>query len=397
MPPPSLHVFRRVALRNYRSIQRCDVTLEPLTFLVGLNGSGKSNFLDALRLSAEGLRGTLEQALRERGGISEVRRRSTGHPTDFAVSLSLVLGGRAAHWAYEVGALKGGGFRIKREQMIVGEHRVEVEEGRVVSRTTAAALPPGAPDRFYLVSASALPEFRPLFDALTGMGFYNIQPAQVSAPQVPDAGELLRRDGGNLASVLRRLKSARGGDAILKDILAFLSMITPGVEGVEPLDLGHLVTLEFRQTVEGSPNPWRFPAIAMSDGTLRALALLTAMFQPAMQDHAHLIGIEEPEVALHPAAAGVLFDALTRASHTAQLLVTSHSPDLLDHPGLQAAQLRVVELREGVTHIGQPNPVIKDAIQEQLYTGGELLRTNGLGSVEDHTKPPLIFLPKRRA
>jgi predicted ATPase len=135
----------------------------------------------------------------------------------------------------------------------------------------------------------------------------------------------------------------------------------------------------------------------MSDGTLRALALLVALFQPATRDHAPLIGIEEPEVALHPAAAGVLFDALTRASHTTQLLVTSHSPDLLDHPGLQAAQLRVVELREGVTHIGQPNPVIKDAIQEQLYTGGELLRTNGLGSVEDHTKPPLIFLPKRRA
>jgi predicted ATPase len=120
-PPPSLHVFRRVALRNYRSIQRCDVTLEPLTFLVGPNGSGKSNFLDALRLSAEGLRGTLEQALRERGGIAEVRRRSTGHPTDFAVSLSLVLGaGSAASLGLRGRRAQGWRVFIKREQMIVG-------------------------------------------------------------------------------------------------------------------------------------------------------------------------------------------------------------------------------------------------------------------------------------
>ena len=40
---------RRVVLRDYKSIRQCDVMLGPLTLLVGLNGSGKSNFLDALR------------------------------------------------------------------------------------------------------------------------------------------------------------------------------------------------------------------------------------------------------------------------------------------------------------------------------------------------------------
>ncbi|HEY9593177.1 MAG TPA: AAA family ATPase, partial [Spirochaetia bacterium] len=84
-----------VVLRNYKSIARCDVGLGPLTFLVGPNGAGKSNFLDALRLVAESLNQSLEIALRERGGIAEVRRRSAGHPTHFSVQLAFRLpGGR---------------------------------------------------------------------------------------------------------------------------------------------------------------------------------------------------------------------------------------------------------------------------------------------------------------
>ena len=69
----------RVVLRNYKSISHCDVRLGPLTFLVGANGSGKSNFLDSLHLVRDALAGSLDNALNERGGLAEVRRRSSGH------------------------------------------------------------------------------------------------------------------------------------------------------------------------------------------------------------------------------------------------------------------------------------------------------------------------------
>lgn len=77
----------RVVLRNYKSIGHCNVRLHPLTFLVGANGSGKSNFLDALHLVRDSLTGSLDNALNERGGLSEVRRRSSGHPTNFGIRL----------------------------------------------------------------------------------------------------------------------------------------------------------------------------------------------------------------------------------------------------------------------------------------------------------------------
>ena len=74
--------LHRIVLRNYKSIGNCDVRLGALTYLVGANGSGKSNFLDALHLVRDALSGSLDNALNERGGLTEVRRRSSGHPTD---------------------------------------------------------------------------------------------------------------------------------------------------------------------------------------------------------------------------------------------------------------------------------------------------------------------------
>src|SRR5690606_28159745 len=112
--------------------------------------------------------------------------------------------------------------------------------------------------------------------------------------------------------------------------------VVPGISGVDPKAVGPKETLEFRQDVRGAKHPWRFLASNMSDGTLRAFGVLIALFQGAARStpSRRLVGIEEPEVALHPAAAGVLTDSLQEASNYAQILVTSHSPDLLDNDSI---------------------------------------------------------------
>lgn len=74
----------------------------------------------------------------------------------------------------------------------------------------------------------------------------------------------------------------------------------------------------------------------MSDGTLRALGILAAIFQGSNGTRVPLVAIEEPEVALHPAAAGVLLDGLRETSQFTQLLVTSHSPDVLDDESIDS-------------------------------------------------------------
>jgi predicted ATPase len=376
--------LKRVVLKNYKSIAECSVELSPLNFLVGPNGSGKSNFLDALRFVAESLNTSLDHALRERGGISEVRRRSSGHPTHFGMRVEFALPDEySGHYAFRIGALPKAGFEVQQEECYVYGPAIsdqwfyKVANGKV-AQSCPQIVPSAASDRLFLVAVSGLSEFRPLYDALSHMGFYNLNPDEIRDLQTPDAGEILRRDGGNLASVLSVLK--RENREVRDHIVEFLSKVVPGVQDVSVKHVQRKETLEFRQKIGSNEAPWRFFAENMSDGTLRALGVLTALFQSANGGGKRipLVGIEEPEVALHPGAAGVLRDALRVAAANTQVVVTSHSPDLLDDKDVNDEWILAVTNENGETRIGPLNKEDRSLMRDRLFTAGELLKQGGL-------------------
>lgn len=380
--------INRVRLRHYRSIASCDVKLGKLTLLVGANGSGKSSFLDSMRLIADALQTTLDHALRDRGGIAEVRRRAAGHPTHFGVRVWFNYGNLQGNYGFQVAAVKGGDFRVSHEDCHItgpehgpegslwpGESGFKVRDGKLVDASEKVMPRPPGPDRLYLVSASGLPEFREVFDGLAGVNVYNINPDAMRGLQTPDAGDLLRRDGANIGSVLERLR--REQPAVKERIEEYLTRIVSGISWVNRKGLGTYETVEFGQRVSGAKSPWAFQATSMSDGTLRALGVLTALFSGA-ESHLSPIGIEEPESALHPAAAGLLLDALRDASSRRQILATSHSPDLLDSPLISAEELLAVNADEGQTAIGPVDKAARYALEKSLYTPGELLRVDQL-------------------
>jgi predicted ATPase len=381
MKPPFIH---HVTIRNYKSIAACRVELGRLMFLVGPNGSGKSNFLDALRFVADALRSSLDHALRDRGTIKEVRRRSGGHPNHFALRLDFQLpSGEAGYYAFRVGAKAGGAYEVQHEECqlrsseVLGvDHHFHVRSGKVMSASTAP-LPAAIPDRLFLVAASGIPEFRPVFDALSRIEVYNLNPREIAVMQKPDPGDLLRRDGSNAASVLQQLSPD-----VRERVQSHLSRIVPSVSEAEARTLGGQETIEFRQTVKGQAHPWRFLAGAMSDGTLRAFGILLAVFQGASSRVGPLppllIGLEEPEMALHPAAAGILLSALREGARDCQILVTSHSTDLLDNSSIQTDELLAVENQDGLSRIGPIDEAGRSVLRDQLFTPGELLRQNQL-------------------
>jgi predicted ATPase len=378
--PPFL---RRVRVRNYKSIGVCDLSLRPLTVVVGRNGSGKSNFLDALQFVTDSLRTSLDHAIQSRGGVIDVRRRSTGHPRNFAMEVEIGLPGfRFARYGFEIGARKDGGFTVKIErlQIVDGGNRTLasfLRQGVSLTDSSVERMPPILEDRLYLVNAAGIPEFRPVYDALLAMGFYNLNPEAIKELQSPDAGDLLHSDGGNLASVIARLSSER--PETMERIRTYLTTIIPEITRLERVALGPKETLQFWQRVEGAEHPWRFYASSMSDGTLRALGALVAVMQITRGTHpVRLVGIEEPETALHPAAAGALVDALREASSQTQILVTSHSPDLLDQIDLDRDGLLVVVAPEGTTRIAPADAASMEALRRHLYSPGELLRMDQL-------------------
>ena len=376
----------RVLLRNYKSIASCEVDLHPLSIFVGPNGSGKSNFLDALRLVADALRFSLGHALQERGGFGEVRRRTSTTARAFGIRLEFRLPGRMGRFACIVERRNQTGYAVARERcvLVFGEQEAQyfVKDGQVAA--SSVRNPPDCnPGEFYLARMGSIEPFRDAFHFLTSMAFYNPAVERIRELQASDDGRLLKRDGSNLASVLKRLKSDAPDCKQLVD--DYLRVLVPQIAKVEPKTLGPKLTVEFSQTRPKPKPPRRFLAENMSDGTLRGLGVLVALFQgrSTSMDGASLVGIEEPETSLHGGALGGLADALLDASDHIQTLVTTHSVELLDSDDIEAKHIHAVESSSaGETQIGPLDEACQSAVGEGRFTVGELL---GMGQARPQT------------
>lgn len=378
----SIHI-KRVSLRNYKSIALCSVELGEINVLVGRNGAGKSNFLDALRFVRDSLEYSLDYAIKTRSGVDNVRRRSTGHPHNFLIQLDVRLSGAyEAKYGFEISVAKRGGAFVKKEHLDIFNSKGEkcafykVGDG-VVESASFKTMPPVSRDRLYLTNAAGLPEFRPVYEALLQMGLYNLNPESIRGLQEPDMGSLLVRDGGNIASVIERMH--RECPVNIDRINSYLKLIVPDIEEVRRIALGPKETIEFKQAVDGAKYPWTFHAANMSDGTLRALGCLVAISQLSMGDTpVRMVGIEEPETALHPAATEGLVDAIRECAERTQVLLTTHSADLLDHIDPEKDRLFVVQSHKGTTEIGAADQASQQAIRDHLFSPGDLLRMDQL-------------------
>lgn len=375
--PAEVPRLRQVHIRNYKSISQATVDLEPLTIFVGANGAGKSNFIDALAFVSECLSDSVELAFKSRGGIGAVRRRSGGHPTHIGIRLLIDLAdGAIADYAFEIAAEKGERFSVSRERCHVKPFMedalsFEVRNGEFVKEIPGIRSRVSS-DRLALFAASATPEFRPLFDFLVGTRFYSIVPSEMRKLQPPDAGDILRSDGSNTAAVLKRIEDEDADR--YERICSLLSAAVEGIRSASHRSVGQFETIEFRQDV-GQKHPWTFDSLNVSDGTLRMLGLLVAVYQ---RGPATVLGIEEPEATVHPAVTEQVLEVLRDSSRLRQILVTTHSPDLLDFPDIEDDQLRVVTNPRNATVIAPLADTSRRAVRERLFTTGELLRAGEL-------------------
>ncbi len=392
------YLVKRVVLENYKSIAACDVRLEPLTFLVGPNGSGKSNFLDALSFVADALNHSLGQALQKRGGGAQICHATHLNERSFRIRLEFVLpDGGEGHYDVRVGLPPDRGDDARWEVLaeecvappISGEDcptHYRLHDGWALE-ANFEGLPVLARDRLYLVDAAGRADFRRVFDALSNMRFYQIQ-----AGAVEDLGNIypeqaLNPDGGNLVGVLTRL--SRYYPLITQRINDYLRVILPGLIQVSAQPISSngenlpsaapKAALVFEQAGPGGA-VHRFWASQMSDGTRRALGILAALLQGMVPNDLRpsLVGIEEPEAQVNPAVMRVLLDAMSEASLSKQVLVTTHSPDLLDDTEVTAEGILAVAMEGGRTLIGPVDEAGRAMVRDSLYTVGELLRIGQL-------------------
>jgi len=383
-------LLQQIQIKNYKNIASEVVDMKPLTVLVGPNGAGKSNFIDALMFVADSLNYSVRLAFANRGGIAAVRRRSGGHPTHVGMRFRIEFPDNSmADYSFDIAAKRQKSrvpsIRIDRERCVVQpfmKRRVEFEirEGKFVKEVPGIR-PQLEPDRLALALLSGVEEFRPVYDFLTDIRRYSVRPEWLHELQDIDPAEgwTLNPDGSNAASVLRRLRNE--DKEVYERICRFLSAVVPGVEAVESKMSERTEELIFYQRVKGQKHPWAFHPLDMSDGTLRMLSIMLAVYQSG---NARLVGIEEPENTIHPAAVDALMDILIDGSHRSQMLITTHSPDILDNKSLSDNQILVVESIEGTARITPLTKNAREMVRERLYTPGELLRIGELETDPDY-------------
>ena len=377
----TIPLVQSITLRRFRSLRDTVVKLDNPTFLVGPNGAGKSNFVDAFAFLAEAMVSPLPAVFDRRGGVATVTHRisNRGRRADLGMRVDLKDLDEAterAGYAFELRAIRDYGFKVAQERCVVvrrdGSKDWFIRRGRVFRSSRRSLDPAPTEDALVLPLVGGHRRFRAVHQYLAEMAVYRIDPAVLREMQDPDDGARLRPDGRNAASVLREIwgRSEEDGERICE----ILASIVPHTVGVNPKRRGNKLALEFVQNW-GRPEPVKLEAFGMSDGTLRALGLLVAVFQRSAPS---VLVIEEPEATMHPGALGAVLDLLRHAGRSTQVIVTTHSPEALDTKWIRNKHLRVVTWDAGVSRVARVSTATRETLRKQLAGAGELLRSNAL-------------------
>lgn len=357
--------IKRITIKNYRSITDLTVEMPDLMVLVGENGSGKSNFVDALRFLSDAMR-NLSDAVTKRGGIGRIRRWSSqGRPYDVTINVEMEIDDTRYAYGFTLGSEKRNEYRIKRE-FAEKKSRTILEFEKGSWKVTPNELKLGIPnDNLTLPLLTDYENFSLIYRFLQEMNFCTIFPNALREPQKPDNPTPLNEHGSNFASALREID--RNFPTIKEDMIEYLSHVVPGTTNFRVMQVGTYLVVRLKHE-DGS----EFDLYQESDGTLRVLGLLLALYQQPIPS---LLAVEEPELTIHPGALALLCGVIEEAAVRQQVIVTTHSPDLIAR--FDVDSLRVVERTSDGTKIDIIADSQFDAINEKLFGAGDILRIDG--------------------
>jgi predicted ATPase len=326
--------FAKIHLENWRNFTRVDVSLQQRVFLVGPNASGKSNLLDAFRFLHDLVRvgGGLEKAVADRGGIFRLRSLAALRSPEIVIDVH-IENGDATSWQYRIGIGQDNNART-----YLKEEQVRKAGQLILSR-------PDEQDKAdqellyqtHLEQTNSNRKFREIADFFNTIQYYHIVPQLVRDPGRsvgrkfdPFGSDFLEQ----IADAPKRTRESR-----LRRIENALRVAVPQLEELtqykDNRGVPHLRAKYEHWRGKGS---WQTEA-DFSDGTLRLIGLLWAL----LDGNGPLI-LEEPELSLHPEVARHIPEMMAsiqkgQKERARQILVSTHSSDLLSNPGIAADEI----------------------------------------------------------
>jgi predicted ATPase len=365
-------LLQQITLRNLLSFKDATIDLKPLNILIGENTAGKSNLIEAISL-LQAAPSDLFSAVLRGGGVRYWLWMGEGTQAPVAT-----VGCLADGVAYELEFSEdaSGMMSILRETLSEASGTIHFSRiGQELDFGTNESYPVGTTESVFALfrnPADQTPTTRLGRDFGRIRIYRELQTGARSQSRLGTAstvlGEFLRDGGDNLASVLMQLHP----DEILDPIKTYLKRFSHRINDVfVNLDRG-IAKAFVRERGLSAP----LPSVRMSDGTLKFLCLLAVLLHP---DPPPLVCIEEPEQGLHPDAIQIVAQALREASERMQLIVTTHSRELID--AFSDAPECVLVCERGTDDGTQCRRLAAPDLDEWLehYTLGQLWRNGEIG------------------
>jgi len=339
-----------VTAHNWRNFKNLDVAVADRLLIVGPNAAGKSNLLDLFRFLGDISRkgGGLAAALEARGGLSRARClfARNNHKGELAIMVDLRDG--EDEWRYEL-AIKGkkGGHN----HPIVVREIVTRNGSELLSRPdTNDDRDPDQLTQTHLEQISANREFRPIAEYFAKVNYFHLVPQMIRYPQ---AGGASPRAFGSSMIADMNATPVRTRQAWFRRIERALQSAVPGFETlrleVDKAGQPHLIA-GYRNWRR---NPSEQNETDFSDGTLRLIGLLwTIISSPA---NGGVLLLEEPELSLNAAVVQKLASLLAMAQRgtSMQVILSTHSPELLDDEGIRPGEVLVLQVTSAATVANQ--------------------------------------------
>ena len=363
-------MIHRLRVRNFKSIVDVEVDLSPVTALVGRSGTGKSNFVHALRF----LRDVLISNDNQQQLWPSLRPvPATDAPTTFLVDFSVTGIEEEFHYGLSI-SKSGPGQPPDDERLTLGGkclfHQANAGQGATRWMVEPELLDVPRPGPIALGQIPSVFEIVVAFTALTsGIGCYAFSDKVLCVPVRPNRRTSgLADDAANYLDALKEVVSNLQDLNVRRSIVASLQRLNPSIASVELDDIQNPQNILVGHRFDG-----KTLALGLnqeSDGLRRFYAHLLAIHQrPPKQT----LIFEHPEDGIHPGALSLLAEEFQAAPKqgNGQVILTTHSPELLNH--LDVAQIRVVELEGLETRIGSVAVEQIEAIRDKLLHPGELL------------------------
>ena len=336
--------IEHIKLSGFKSIEQAEIDFGRVNVLIGANGAGKSNLVSFFRLLSASLGGRVDEFVGRQGGANALLH-----------------------------------FGAKRTDSISAAIAMTCESRRGTVEFQAAFQ---APDRLRPASTWEPPETGPglalqCSSALFALRAYHFHDTSLTAPirqsVYLEDNHSLREDAGNVAAMLYLYKQRH--PAIYRRIVATVRHIAPFFEDfrIAPQQLNPKnVLLDWLVR----DRDYLFGPHQFSDGTLRAIALVTVLLQPedSLPD---VLVIDEPELGLHPSAIEIVTGLIRAvAAQNTQIILATQSTALLDH--FEPAEIIVTDIEQGRSRFRRLDPNdLADWLAD--YSVSELWQKNVIG------------------